>query len=120
MGKIVIELTNRCNLSCQHCFSRRHGGRDDLPLSVIKRILAEAKTHDFDHLSFTGGEPTIHPDFAEMLRLTHQAGYRFGFNSNGWNFRKIYPYLLPFRESLSTITFSLDGATEETHDRLRG
>jgi MoaA/NifB/PqqE/SkfB family radical SAM enzyme len=120
MGKIVLELTNRCNLSCQHCFSGRHGGRDDLPLEILDGILAEARDSGFDHLSFTGGEPTIHPQFAEIVRRTCEAGYRFGFNSNGRNFVDLYPSLLPYRDPLTVITFSLDGATEETHDRLRG
>lgn len=120
MGKIVIELTNRCNLSCQHCFSGRHGGRDDLPLAVLRRVLAEAKENGFDHLSFTGGEPTIYRHFAEVVRLTYEAGYGFSFNSNGWNFRTIYSRLQPYRAQLAVITFSLDGASEATHDRLRG
>ncbi len=120
MARIVIELTNRCNLSCQHCFSGRHGGRDELPLQVVTGILAEALGNGFDDISFTGGEPTLHSQFAEVLRLTYEAGYRFGFVSNGWNFAKTYPVLLPYRDRLGTITFSVDGATRETHDRFRG
>lgn len=120
MGKIVIELTNRCNLSCQHCFSGRHGGRDDLPLAVLDRVLAEAKAHGFDMLSFTGGDPTIHRHFLEILQRTQAAGYRFGLNTNGWNFAQIYDKLLPHREALEIIVFSMDGATAATHDRLRG
>ena len=74
MARIVIELTNRCNLRCQHCFSGRHGGRDDLPLELLQDVLDEAKTHGFDHLTFTGGDPTIHPHFTEVLRRTFEAG----------------------------------------------
>ena len=40
--------------------------------------------------------------------------------SNGWHFPKLYNRLLPFRESLTGITFSLDGASQSTHDGLRG
>jgi MoaA/NifB/PqqE/SkfB family radical SAM enzyme len=120
MARIVVELTNRCNLKCQHCFSGRHGGKDDLPLSVLRSVLDEARPLGFDHISFTGGDPTLHREFAEVLRLTAEAGYRFGMVTNGQNFAKIYPLLLPYREQLSIITFSLDGATEATHDRLRG
>ena len=120
MARIVLELTNRCNLRCQHCFSGRHGGRDDLPLELLQDVLDEAKTHGFDHLTFTGGDPTIHPHFTEVLRRTFEAGYEFSFVTNGYNFATTYPKLLPYRDALSQITFSLDGATEETHDRLRG
>ncbi len=120
MGKIVIELTNRCNLNCHHCFTGRHGGKDDLPLPILEHILVEAKESGFDELSFTGGDPTVYRHFEAALRLTAAAGYRFGLNTNGWNFAQTYTMLLPYREQLSVITFSLDGATEMTHDRLRG
>lgn len=121
MGKkIVIELTNRCNLHCQHCFSGRHGGKDDLPLPILQQILTGAKDFGFTELSFTGGDPTVYRHFAEALALTCTAGYRFAINTNGWNFVQIYPILLPYRQQLTILTFSLDGASEATHDRLRG
>lgn len=120
MGRVVIELTNRCNLSCEHCFSGRHGGGDDLPLSILDKIIEEAKGNGFDRLSFTGGDPTVHPRFPDVLRLTHEGGYRFSFVTNGWNFATIYPRILPYREQLSAVTFSLDGATEQSHDKMRG
>jgi MoaA/NifB/PqqE/SkfB family radical SAM enzyme len=120
MARVVIELTNRCNLRCQHCFTGRHGGCDDLPLDILRKIVAEAKASGFDHLAFTGGDPTVHLQFSEVLRLTHGAGYQFSLVTNGWNFVSVYPHILPYRERLSVITFSLDGATEATHDQLRG
>lgn len=120
MARIVIELTNRCNLACQHCFSGRHGGKDDLPLELLSNVLAEAKACGFDTLTFTGGDPTVYPRFAEALRLTTEAGYTFSFVTNGFNFAQTYKQLLPYRDSLKQITFSLDGATQETHGALRG
>lgn len=120
MPRIVIELTNRCNLNCQHCFSGRHGGKDDLPLEVLQRVLDEAMKHGFDHLSFTGGDPTVYPHFEEAVRRTAEAGYAFSLVTNGFNFDRSHRTLLPYREALAQITFSLEGATEASHDRLRG
>jgi MoaA/NifB/PqqE/SkfB family radical SAM enzyme len=118
--KLVIELTNRCNLHCQHCFSGRHGGREDLPLALLQRVLDEAHAHGFGELSFTGGDPTVYRHLAEALQRTAAAGYCFALNTNGWNFAQVYPALLPYLEKLSIVTFSLDGATAATHDALRG
>ena len=120
MGRIVIELTNRCNLRCRHCYEGRHGGNAELSLTVLDNILRDAKQHGFDELAFTGGEPTIHRQFFDVIEHSTQRGYRFGFVSNGWNFPKIHQRLLPFKDQLTSITFSLDGATEVTHDNLRG
>jgi len=120
MARLVIELTNRCNLRCRHCFEERHAGTGNLSLDILRKILQEGKSCGIDELSFTGGEPTIHLQFAEIIRLVSEAGYRFGFVSNGSNFPHHYALLLEHREWLKGVTFSLDGAREETHDRLRG
>ena len=121
MGKrIVVELTNRCNLACDHCFTGRHGGNDDISMDVIDNVLSDAKDHDFDHLSFTGGDPTVHPQFPEIIRRVAESGYKFSFVTNGWNFTTVWPRIRQYREALSVITFSVDGGNEASHDRLRG
>ena len=120
MPRVVIELTNRCNLSCQHCFAGRHGGGDDLPLDVLQVVLDGAMDAGFDHLAFTGGDPTVHPAFPDAVKRAHDAGYRYSFVTNGWNFSSIYRLILPYREGLTGIAFSIDGADEATHDALRG
>ena len=120
MKRLVIELTNRCNLRCLHCFDERHAGTGDLPLEILEKVLREGKSCGIDTLSFTGGEPTIHRRFRAIIRRLCEAGYCFGFVSNGTNFPRIYPLLLRYRDGFKGVTFSLDGAREETHDRLRG
>ncbi|GJQ59129.1 MAG: radical SAM protein [Candidatus Scalindua sp. AMX11] len=121
MPSIVIELTNHCNLSCQHCMEGRHSSDgQSLKLEILDKILQNCKEHGFDHLSFTGGEPTLHPRFNEILKNVYEAGYNFGFVTNGWNFVEMYSQLLPYRDRLRGITFSLDSAREEVHDRVRG
>ncbi|GAA5507265.1 radical SAM protein [Novipirellula caenicola] len=120
MPRIVIELTNRCNLSCQHCFSGRHGGNTDLPLAILDHVLAEAGLLGFDFIAFTGGDPTVYRHFADALARTSQAGFQFGMVTNGQNFKMVYPVLLEHRDHLNVVTFSVDGATESSHDKLRG
>lgn len=120
MARIVVELTNRCNLSCHHCFDGRHSADGDIKTEIIEKILQSAKTQGFNHLSFTGGDPTVHTRFTEIIKMVFEAGYNFSFVTNGQNFTKIYQNLLPYRDGLTGITFSLDGAKEQTHDRLRG
>lgn len=120
MGKIVIELTNRCNLKCHHCFSGRHGGKDDIPTSALENIWRNAQASGFNLLSFTGGDPTIHPDFTHILERTVESGFNYGVNTNGINFRSIYPVFKDHSRHCKLITFSMDGGSETTHDQLRG
>ncbi len=120
MSRIVVELTNRCNLNCHHCFEGRNSADGDIKIEIIENVLRNAGSHGFNYIAFTGGEPTLHNSFMEIIKIVYEAGYKFGFVSNGWNFTGIYEKLLPYHDKLSVITFSLDGAREETHDRMRG
>jgi MoaA/NifB/PqqE/SkfB family radical SAM enzyme len=120
MARLVIELTNRCNLRCQHCFDERHAASGDLSLEIVEKVVQEGRDCGIDHLAFTGGEPTLHRQFPEIISRVCDAGYAFSFVSNGTNFTRVYPLLLLQRRWFAGVTFSLDGACEETHDRLRG
>jgi MoaA/NifB/PqqE/SkfB family radical SAM enzyme len=120
VSRLVVELTNRCNLRCGHCFDERHAGTGDLSLEILDKVLRQGHACGIEHLSFTGGEPTIHREFAEVVRRVCEEGYTFGFVSNGATIRRIYPLLIEHRESFQGATFSLDGAREQTHDALRG
>jgi MoaA/NifB/PqqE/SkfB family radical SAM enzyme len=41
MARLIVELTNRGNLRCQHCFAERHAATGDLPLPLLDRVLQE-------------------------------------------------------------------------------
>ena len=120
MSRIVIELTNRCNLRCGHCYDERHAGTGDLGIEIIEKILREARACGIDHLCFTGGEPTLHRQFPEIVRRVGEAAYTFSFVTNGSTFPQTYPLLVSCRTGFQIVTFSLDGSHEATHDRLRG
>ena len=113
MPRLLIELTNRCNLRCQHCFSERHAGTGDLPVEILGKVLREGKSCDIDAVSFTGGEPTLHRRFAEIVQRVCAAGYPFSFVSHGGTFPHIYQLLLRSRPWFQGVTFSLDGAREQ-------
>jgi MoaA/NifB/PqqE/SkfB family radical SAM enzyme len=119
MPGVAVELTNHCNLSCKHCFDKRHSARGYLNIDTLETILYNAKQHGFDYISLTGGEPTLHPEFPKILEMVPSAGYEVGFVTNGWNFIDIYKRMTEALLKVAIITFSLDGAKESTHDALR-
>jgi hypothetical protein len=105
MARLVIELTNRCNLRCQHCFAERHAATGELPLAILETVLREGKGCGITHLALTGGEPTLHRQFAEILRRVCAAEYPLSPVSNGTNFPRIYPLLRRARPWCTGITF---------------
>jgi MoaA/NifB/PqqE/SkfB family radical SAM enzyme len=128
MPRLGIEFNNVCNLDCTHCFrSIYRGGEENnkdlfLPLETLEKILIEAKPLGYKHIAITGGEPPLHPRFGEALEIIARSGYTYHFLTNARNFQKTLRAVsapLP-RSKLSGVSFSLDGATEATHDRIRG
>jgi organic radical activating enzyme len=51
-------------------------------LPIVQKVLKEGHSCGIAHVGLTGGEPTIHPQFPEILKLVSQAGYTFSFVSN--------------------------------------
>lgn len=122
---LTVELVNLCNLRCSYCVrdddALHHHKAEYLAPAFLRRILAEARqTMDLQWVSFTGGEVTLHPNFAEMLDVVAEAGLHCSFITNGWHFDRVWPEIKQRRATMRSIAFSLDGATTETHDRWRG
>jgi len=120
MSRLVIELTDRCNLKCRHCYDGRHAGRGWMSEQTFDAALQGAKANGVTDISLTGGEPSLHPRFGDFLRRIADHGFTLGFVSNGWDLPRHLPALLAVRSSLTAITLSLDGAVAATHDAQRG
>jgi len=118
--KIIFELTNLCNFSCVHCIRTEDGAKRFLSLDIVDTVLEQVERYEaVDMVAFTGGEPTLHPEFAQIVQRVAHFGYRFNFVTNGWSFPKTLEALLPVSGHVQAVSFSLDGAREETHDAIR-
>ncbi|HBB96677.1 MAG TPA: hypothetical protein DC054_14930 [Blastocatellia bacterium] len=123
--RLTIELTNTCNLHCSYCLRDEdalyHDRAEFMSMDLLKRVLGEASTvAGITEVGFTGGEPTLYPNFSELIETCGTAGIKSSFVTNGWHFEKLWPTLVSQRDSLSHISFSIDGATREKHDHWRG
>lgn len=123
MQRLGLHLTDRCQLDCDHCL-RDPGTRPvDLELPVIVSVLDQARAYGIRRVSLTGGEPTLHPRFADVLDAVVAHGCTWDMVTNGKRFAAVVELCsaAPSRlEALRSVTFSLDGATEATHDSIRG
>ncbi len=123
--RITVELTNICNLRCSYCMRDEdalyHSPAQYFPVDLMKKIARDARDlYGFRHVSFTGGEATLHPKFEQIIESVVDEGLDFSFVTNGWHFERVYPLLLRHRKSVKVVAFSLDGTTRETHDQWRG
>ena len=123
--RLSVELANICNLHCSYCFRSDENlyssHAEFFPLDLLRRVINEAHTiANVTRINFTGGEPTLHPQFDKTLRTIGDAGMTTSFVTNGWHFERIWPVLEANRAAVSHVAFSVDGVTREDHDRWRG
>ena len=120
-----MELANICNLHCSYCFrsddNLYSSHAEFFPLELLQRVITEARAAaNVTRINFTGGEPTLHPEFSETLQAIGDAGLTVSFVTNGWHFERVWPALQANRAAVSHVAFSVDGVTRENHDRWRG
>jgi MoaA/NifB/PqqE/SkfB family radical SAM enzyme len=122
---LSVELANRCNLHCSYCLRDEDALYRDraefFPAELLEKIVVDARAVlNFSLITFTGGEVTMHPRFAEIVRMIARQGLQLGFVTNGWLFDRVYPVLAENLSTVRVIAFSLDGTSAEAHDRWRG
>ena len=73
LDNFFIELSRQsCNLKCKHCYIERNNfssSKDFLDIKKIKSALKIVKDYNVKLIYLTGGEPTIHPDFNQIMRM---------------------------------------------------
>lgn len=112
-------LTRHCNLRCPHCIRDDVTDVQSLNPDLLASVLDQALDL-FDELevSFTGGEPLIHPDFGRVVEEVGIRDIPYRFVTNGWHLKRKVPALRAYPPE--RVHLSLSGATRETHDRERG
>jgi MoaA/NifB/PqqE/SkfB family radical SAM enzyme len=123
MFSLTFELTNLCNRSCIHCLMDKLEQRGSIPLDLAEKIMIEARNLGINKIHITGGEPALYPDLEKFLALASDDGFQFDMVTNGHRFRKrMLPLLTQpkINKNLEKVCFSLDGASVQSHDALRG
>ncbi len=120
-ANVFFHILTRCNLKCRHCYiNPEQHGQQTLPLEIIQSWLGafSEKCHT-KNLIFLGGEPTLHPELPAAIRFARKLGFgSITVDTNGYLFHDILEKVHP--GEVDTFSFSLDGATRATNDRIRG
>lgn len=125
LTQLYVYVTNICNCSCKHCWIispsalSRQKNSHFIPVEAFEAAVSESKPLGLCSVKWTGGEPTLHPNLEEFLRIQKRYGLSGRIETNAM---EITPALAKlFMEcNINHISVSLDGATPETHDAIRG
>ncbi len=118
---IRISVTERCNLNCFYCHREGewHVHRTEMSPEEIRKILKIARTLDIRKAKFTGGEPLVREDIAEIIRLAKPIMDRdISLTTNGTLLSK-YAHELK-KAGLNRVNISLDTLKPEKYRRITG
>lgn len=115
---IGIELTEKCNFACVHCYLERKINPKLNPQAVD--MLAEAAgAHGYNSVYITGGEPMINPMFLDVYRSFRLRGFLTSVYSNGAylsdDIMGAFDDLIPHR-----VEITLYGMSERTYEQVVG
>jgi pyruvate-formate lyase-activating enzyme len=116
-----VRLTRTCNNRCEFCLDSSSQDGGHVPRAEVEARIHAGPGQGATRLILSGGEPTLHPDYLDFIRLGRRMGYRWIQTvTNGRRFA--YPKFLRacLDAGLDEITFSLHGHTAALHDELVG
>ena len=119
--RLFVQLTNRCNLRCKHCFVESDMTKDDyLTYGRIIKVVNDAVDLGINRIDFTGGEVLTKPYFLDVLRYldTQPVSYNFFSNLTLANDNVIEE--LAKLKGLTSIITSIDYLEPKKHNKFRG
>ena len=116
-----IDLTNRCNSKCPGCVGMRQSEKETLSITVIEKVLNQARDIGVEAVVYTGGgEPTLHPDLLSILDITKSLRLEMAVVTNGIVLIDRLDILQSIVEHCTWIRISIDAGDREMYKRTHG
>jgi len=119
--KVDVALTYACNNACPHCYNEPDRfGMPSLPLPDWFKVFDKLSEIGVPHVILTGGEPTLHPQVAEIVRYADDLGLIVGMNTNGRALSH-QPQMAALAEAgLNHVQVTLESCRPEVHNAMVG
>lgn len=115
--RMDLALTYRCNIDCSHCYNQRKESRE-LETADWKRILKKIWDAGIPHVAFTGGEPTMREDLAELVAYAENLGLITGLLTNGVRLAD-EAFVGRLKDAgLDYVQVTIESAEEAVHNRM--
>jgi len=117
--RLDLKLTYQCNNRCRFCVqgNSRHVTPGFVPYNKLYAFIRSKKS-SYAEIVFTGGEPTLHPDFIRLVKAAKRLGYTVHVQTNGRIFSYLETSIRAFRAGVDIFAVSIHGHTPALHDSL--
>lgn len=112
---VNFHLWPKCNLRCTFCYAGFPEARQVLPVADAVALIAALRRAGTDKVTFVGGEPTLHPHLAELVRHAHGLGLTTCVVTNGARLPKL---LDDCDSQLDWVGLSVDSGLESVQAQL--
>ncbi|MFA5126981.1 MAG: radical SAM protein [Patescibacteria group bacterium] len=118
---LYIFLTENCNLNCRHCYGdfSKNKKVKNLNLPEWQKIFEQCASLRIFYYVISGGEPTTHPQFKELVEYLSKSNQYFALVTNGHFNKNIEDLLIKNKKHIIELKFSLDGYDFDTYNYLR-
>ena len=118
--KVMLQITERCNLRCAHCFAESRESGREMPLEHIQKIIIpQFSKRQVVKVTLTGGEPLTHPQMKEIVSSLLENNIGVSICTNGTLIDLEWSQRLTQYDNIH-FNVSLDGFRVSSHGRFRG
>lgn len=118
--KMMLQITEKCNLRCKHCFVEAEDIGRQMSFDKIKRsVLPKLINSSVKKITLTGGEPLCHPEVEKIVFLLLDSGISVSICTNGTLIKKDFINKLKKYNNIH-FNVSLDGFSKDSHGKFRG
>lgn len=124
LEQIYFYLTEGCNLACRHCWlspklENENVIHPSLSIELFKSVLEQAMPLVLKAVKLTGGEPLLHSEISDLLKIVKDRDISLFIETNGVLCTPALAEEIAFGKK-AFVSVSLDGANAETHEWVRG
>jgi AdoMet-dependent heme synthase len=113
-----FDITYRCNCRCRMCQRWNDPRPESMTVADYQRLATEFRQMAVHQISVAGGEPLVRKDVFDIIENFAAADLSVNLCTNGMWVEKLAPQII--HSGATCITVSLDGATADSHDHIRG
>lgn len=114
---IQLEITNKCNLRCKHCYLGKY--EENINDIMVENLISQAKDMGVVNFDITGGEPLLYPEIEKILSKILEMGMKIVVFTNAVRLPQKVKLLIDKYYGIQ-FKVSLDGWDAESHDYIRG
>ncbi len=109
---VDMKITDFCPFGCAFCYQGSTTAGKHSNFYGVRSFIAKLGSEGVFEIAFGGGEPTLHPEFIEILEYCVEVGIRPSFTTKNLTFFRDKDKMTKVRDLVGGIAFSVDNAAQ--------